>query len=407
MTEPVSGGRTQDRALARRRLALAAGLFVLTAASVVIFAASKGILLPSPQPRSKRLTDVLSQTINTQGIDAGVAQYRSLRERGFPELFENEYDTNRLGYRLLRKGERESAIQVFQLNAETHPKFANVYEGLGDAYLAAGNKALAIENYRQALALDPNKKFAATALANLTGIPRKPYPPLLLFHICSGILGLLSGAAAMAFRKGSRWHRMAGNVFFPSMVSLAATAAYLGNVFGGAVAFYLVTTAWVTARRRDGETSIFDWGGLLVALAGGAVIVTNGLKVANSPTGPTDGVPVGMYFFLGSVVLLAAAGDARMLVRGGVFGAHRIVRHLWRMCFSLFIATGSFFLGQQQVFPVAWRGAAVWFVPALLPLVLMIFWLFRVRFTNAYKGTAFPYRTHSNRAAFRKQALSG
>ena len=189
MTEPVSRGGTQDRVGARGRLAVAAILFVLTAITVGIFAASKGILLPSTQPRSKRLTDVLSQTINTQGIDAGVAQYRSLRERGFPELFESESDTDRLGYRLLRKGERESAIKVFQLNAETHPKSANVYEGLGDAYLAAGNKALAIENYRQALALDPNKKFAATALANLTGIPRKPYPPLVLFHICAGILG--------------------------------------------------------------------------------------------------------------------------------------------------------------------------------------------------------------------------
>jgi len=33
-------------------------------------------------------------------------------------------------------------------------------------------------------------------------------------------------------------------------------------------------------------------------------------------------------------MLLAAAGDIRMLVRGGVFGAKRIVRHLWRMCFG-------------------------------------------------------------------------
>jgi hypothetical protein len=74
-----------------------------------------------------------------------------------------------------------------------------------------------------------------------------------------------------------------------------------------------------------------------------------------------------------------------MLVRGGVFGAHRIVRHLWRMCFGLFIATGSFFIGQQQVFPAFLRKTNVLFVPAILPLILLIFWLFRVRFTNAYK----------------------
>jgi hypothetical protein len=72
-------------------------------------------------------------------------------------------------------------------------------------------------------------------------------------------------------------------------------------------------------------------------------------------------------------------------MRGGVYGAPRIVRHLWRMCFGLFIATGSLFLGQQQVFPAFLRKTNVLFVPALLPLLSLIFWLFRVRFTNAYK----------------------
>ena len=216
--------------------------------------------------------------------------------------------------------------------------------------------------------------------------------PILIIHISAGLLGLLSGAAAMSFRKGSHRHRMAGNVFFISMLTMAAAATYLAfmkhqmhNVFGGVLTFYLVTTAWVTARRRDGETGIFDWVALLFALAVGAAMVTFGIEAANSPTGPKDGIPVGMYFFLGSVALLAAAGDVRMLVRGGLFGAHRIARHLWRMCFGLFIATGSFFIGQQQVFPAFLRKTKVLFLPAILPLILMIFWLFRVRFTNAYK----------------------
>lgn len=36
--------------------------------------------------------------------------------------------------------------------------------------------------------------------------------PILVFHISAGILGVLSGAVAMSFRKGSRGHRVAGNV---------------------------------------------------------------------------------------------------------------------------------------------------------------------------------------------------
>jgi len=213
----------------------------------------------------------------------------------------------------------------------------------------------------------------------------------------AGTLGILSGFAAIFLRKGSRQHGVAGNVFFISMLIMSVSAVYLAfmkhqinNGFGGILTSYLVATAWVTARRRDGETGIFDWSALLVALAVGATIVTYGVEVANNPTASKDGLPVGMYFFMGSVALLAAAGDVRMLVRGGVFGAHRIARHLWRMCFALFNATGSLFLGQQQVFPAFLRKTNVLFVPAILPLILMIFWLVRVRFTNAYKRKSMP-----------------
>jgi hypothetical protein len=54
-----------------------------------------------------------------------------------------------------------------------------------------------------------------------------------------------------------------------------------------------------------------------------------------------------MTFFIGSVMLLAAAGDVRMLVHGGVLGAKRTARHIWRLCFGLFIAAGSFFGARQ------------------------------------------------------------
>src|SRR5262245_18276309 len=54
------------------------------------------------------------------------------------------------------------------------------------------------------------------------------FTPILVFLICVGAIGLLSGATAMSFRKGSRRHRMTGNVFVISMLSLGASGAYLG-----------------------------------------------------------------------------------------------------------------------------------------------------------------------------------
>jgi uncharacterized membrane protein len=211
------------------------------------------------------------------------------------------------------------------------------------------------------------------------------YSPLLPVHISAGIVGILSGTAAMSFRKGSPRHALAGKVFVAAMLTLASSAVYLaiiknqmGNVLGGTFAFYLVATAWATARRGDGRTGIFDWAAMLIPLLVGSALVILGLGVLYRHVKSPPGVPTAMYFVMGSVMLLAAAGDIRMLARGGVFGAKRIVRHLWRMCFGLFIATGSFFLGQQQVFPVWLRGSPILFIPALLPLVLLIFWLLRV-----------------------------
>ncbi len=220
------------------------------------------------------------------------------------------------------------------------------------------------------------------------------YSPILLLHIASGTLGMLSGFVAVSLRKGSRRHGLAGDVFVTSMMSLGATGVYLaalkhqpGNILGGTFTFYLVTTAWLTARRKDAGTGIFDWGALLIVLAVTATELTLGLEAAISPTGLKYDYSPGPYFFIGSVALLATVGDVRMLVRGGIAGTQRLARHLWRMCFALFIAAASIFLARQQIFPALLQRTGVLVFLSVLPLLLMIFWLLRVRLANAYQKT--------------------
>jgi hypothetical protein len=213
--------------------------------------------------------------------------------------------------------------------------------------------------------------------------------PLLVLHIAGGIIGLLSGTVAMVYRKGSQGHRTAGKVFVVSMLIMAACATYLavlkhqmGNVIGGPLTFYLITTAWLAGRRGDPKPGVFDRGALVMALMIGISLWTLGILMVRGQVQAQQGVPIGMCFFMGSIPLLAAAGDIRMLARGGISGRPRVVRHLWRMCFGLFIATGSFFLGQQQVFPEAIRKQYILAPLAILPLPLLIYWLIRVKFTK-------------------------
>lgn len=109
--------------------------------------------------------------------------------------------------------------------------------------------------------------------------------PLLPVHIAGGILGMVSGAAAMFFRKGSSRHTLAGKTFVAAMLTMSASAIYLAtmkqqtpNILAGILTFYLVITAWLTARRRDGETHKLDWIALLIPLISGTWLWLIGLE---------------------------------------------------------------------------------------------------------------------------------
>lgn len=100
------------------------------------------------------------------------------------------------------------------------------------------------------------------------------------------------------------------------------------------------------------------------------------LTGATTPAGP------GPVFAFSGICLLAGLGDLKAILRGKLTPAQRLSRHLWRMCFAFFIATGSFFLGQQDVLPQAVRGSPILFAPAFAPFALMASWLVRLRFAK-------------------------
>jgi hypothetical protein len=94
------------------------------------------------------------------------------------------------------------------------------------------------------------------------------------------------------------------------------------------------------------------------------------------------GVPYQPAFVFAALAGFAAACDARVILAGGILGSQRVARHLWRMCVALFIAAGSFFLGQPKVFPPFLRGSPILFVPEIAILGLLVFWLLRVGFSG-------------------------
>ncbi len=74
---------------------------------------------------------------------------------------------NKIGYGLLDAHESDKAVECFKLNVSNYPASAYVYSHLADAYLAKGEKELAIHNYKKALELNPNIDSAKRALEKL------------------------------------------------------------------------------------------------------------------------------------------------------------------------------------------------------------------------------------------------
>lgn len=74
---------------------------------------------------------------------------------------------NRAGYRLLRSGRVDQAIEIFARNTRAFPISANTWDSLAEAYMERGDRELAIEHYRRSLELDPDNDNARQKLAEL------------------------------------------------------------------------------------------------------------------------------------------------------------------------------------------------------------------------------------------------
>jgi uncharacterized membrane protein len=229
-------------------------------------------------------------------------------------------------------------------------------------------------------------------------------PPFLslVFHVATGMIALVAGFLAVAVRKGGAWHRGSGLVFVYAMIATGITAAgialYEGKPAGGVVIVYFVFTAWIAVRPLTPASRRVHLAFMVMAFALAAGEYARASTALGRPGNQIDGVPAGMMIFMGTVLLLGAIGDARMLRAGGLQGSRRVARHLWRMCFGLFIASGSFFLGQMKLIPEPVRSVPVLVALGVSPLLMLLYWMWRVRFRQNLRGLAtakIPPRGHA------------
>jgi hypothetical protein len=213
---------------------------------------------------------------------------------------------------------------------------------------------------------------------------------LLPIHIVAGGLAIILGGTALIASKGGTLHRKSGLLFVFAMLTMGISGSVLAlrqsltnpNVLGGFMSAYFVVTALMTVRSVTPWTRRVTIGALVVALVLATYQFALGIAALGTPRRAINGVPFFMLFFLGTITSLAAIGDIRTLRAGALKGGTRLARHLWRMCFALFIAAGSFFSIRARVakvLPEPFTTPGMRALPVLLIFVAMFYWLWRVR----------------------------
>jgi len=122
---------------------------------------------PYQQPK-KPILGTFDKQLDSLNAAQILAFYNDLKAKHANDYgFENESTLNEIGYYLLNKKRVDDAINVFTYNVKLFPSSGNLYDSLGEAYYAKGDKQNALINYKKAYRLDPANAAAKAVVAEL------------------------------------------------------------------------------------------------------------------------------------------------------------------------------------------------------------------------------------------------
>lgn len=123
---------------------------------------------PYTIPKNSWANKIIEES-NTIGIKQAIANFKQTKNaKENNRYYFSESECNSLGYYLMNNKRMNDAIQLFILNTEENPKSANAFDSLGEAYMDAGNKEMAINNYKKSLELNPLNTNAKQMIEKLS-----------------------------------------------------------------------------------------------------------------------------------------------------------------------------------------------------------------------------------------------
>ena len=109
-----------------------------------------------------------NRNFNTLNIKSGLLKQTGKSEEAEKLVAEaltmaTENELNAYGYNLLGQGQHDKAIEIFILNTQRHPKSANTWDSLGEAYATKGDKKNAITSFKKSLGMNPPANVKANS----------------------------------------------------------------------------------------------------------------------------------------------------------------------------------------------------------------------------------------------------
>lgn len=128
------------------------------------------LITPQGTLPTKRLTEdmlVPFEMLSAGKIQEAIEGYRKIKKETPQNVTVSEDRLNNVGYSLLQQGKMAEAISLLKLNVEFYPNAWNTYDSLAEAYMKAGEKDLAIANYKKSLELNPENANGREMLKKL------------------------------------------------------------------------------------------------------------------------------------------------------------------------------------------------------------------------------------------------
>jgi len=210
-------------------------------------------------------------------------------------------------------------------------------------------------------------------------------------HTPAGTIVWVTAVFAMFAKKGSALHRKAGSCFTVSMIVMLVSgiaAAYLKNSIDdmmlGVIVMYTVFTAWLAAHHKKNETGLLEVTALIwiVGFAITALLISMGWREVEAPFA---------YLIWSGLAILCALGDIRNLYHSGLSGTQRIIRHVWRIGFSLIWAALAFtdkivkMMGANLKSMQEEQLILIVAIPTMLILITILYWITKILFFSREK----------------------